>query len=104
MTMINQAETQTENVDEREIITVENNYWLGMKQDLDILRATPAFKNVVENGYFRDRAVNAVSMLCAPSTDANRRKELLDEMYAISNLQWYFKMLDHMGTSDDSEE
>lgn len=104
MAMINQAETQTELVeDEREILTVENNYWVGLKQSLDRLRANPDFKAVILEGYFKDRAVNGVSMLCAPGSEGLKRKELLDEMLAISNLVWYFKMLDHMGSTDEEE-
>lgn len=104
MALINQAETQTEQVeDEREILTVENNYWVGLAQALERLKANPDFKAVVLEGYFKDRAINGVSMLCSPGSDGGRRKELLDEMLAISNLTWYFKMIEHMGTTNDEE-
>lgn len=103
-TMINQVGTQTENVDEKEVLTVENNYWVGLKLALDRLRENADFKAVILEGYFKDRAVNGVSMLCAPNSDGNKRKEILDEMMAISNLTWYLKMIDHMGsTMDDGE-
>ena len=102
--MINQAATQTENVeDEREILTVENNYWVGLKQALDRLRANPDFKAVILEGYFKDRAVNGVSMLCSPGAEGAKRKEILDDMMAISSLVWYFKMLDHMGSNSEEE-
>ena len=102
MAMINQA--QTEHVeDEREILTVENNYWVGLAQALERLKANPDFKAVVLEGYFKDRAINGVSMLCSPGSDGGRRKELLDEMLAISNLTWYFKMIEHMGAITDEE-
>lgn len=104
MALINQAETQTEHVeDEREILTVENNYWVGLAQSLERLKANPDFQKVVLEGYFKDRAINGVSMLCAPNSDGNRRKELLDEFYAISNLTWYFKMIEHMGSVTEEE-
>lgn len=104
MALINQAETQTEHVeDEREILTVENNYWVGLRASLDRLKENPDFKAVILEGYFKDRAINGVSMLCSPGSDGGRRKELLDEMLAISNLTWYFKMIEHMGTTNDEE-
>lgn len=104
MAMINQAETQTENLtDEKEILTVENNYWVGLKLALDRLRENADFKAVVLEGYFKDRAVNGVSMMCAPNSDANKRKDLLDEMYAISNFTWYLKMIDHLGSLSEEE-
>jgi len=104
MAMINQAETQTENLtDEKEILTVENNYWVGLKLALDRLRENADFKAVVLEGYFKDRAVNGVSMMCAPTSDGNVKKDLLDEMMAISKVIWYFKMIDHMGSTSEEE-
>lgn len=104
MVMINQAETQTENLnDEREILTVENNYWVGMKQSLDRLRENADFKNVVLNGFFQDRAVNGASMFAGPNSNSEVRKDLIDEITAISKLHWYFKMIDHMGSVSEEE-
>ena len=104
MTMINQTENQTEHVeDEREILTVENNYWVNLNNSLERLKANPDFQAVITEGYFKDRAINGVSMLCAPNSDGTKRKELLDEFYAISNLTWYFKMIEHMGSVSDEE-
>ena len=104
MTMINQTENQTEHVeDEQEILTVENNYWVGLNQCLERLKANPDFQKVITEGYFKDRAINGVSMLCAPNSDGAKRKDLLDEFYAISNLTWYFKMIEHMGSVTEEE-
>ena len=104
MTMINQTENQTEHVeDEREILTVENNYWVNLNNSLERLKANPDFQAVITEGYFKDRAINGVSMLCAPNSDGAKRKDLLDEFYAISNLTWYFKMIEHMGSVSDEE-
>ena len=104
MTMINHTENQTEHVeDEREILTVENNYWVNLNGALERLKSNPDFQAVITEGYFKDRAINGVSMLCAPNSDGTKRKELLDEFYAISNLTWYFKMIEHMGSVSDEE-
>ena len=104
MTMINQTENQTEHVeDEREILTVENNYWVNLNNSLERLKANPDFQAVITEGYFKDRAINGVSMLCAPNSDGNTKKDLLDEFYAISKLKWYFKMIEHMGSVNDEE-
>lgn len=104
MTMINQTENQTEHVeDEREILTVENNYWANLNGALERLKSNPDFQTVILEGYFKDRAINGVSMLCAPNSDGAKRKDLLDEFYAISNLTWYFKMIEHMGAVTDEE-
>ena len=104
MALINQTENQTEHVeDEREILTVENNYWANLNGALERLKSNPDFQAVILEGYFKDRAINGVSMLCAPNSDGTKRKELLDEFYAISNLTWYFKMIEHMGAITDEE-
>ena len=104
MTLINQTENQTEHVeDEREILAVENNYWANLNSSLERLKSNPDFQAVILEGYFKDRAINGVSMLCAPNSDGARKKDLLDEFYAISNLTWYFKMIEHMGSTNEEE-
>jgi len=63
--MINQAKTQakTENVENEAIASVENQYWVNLKEALDRLNSNEDFKLVIKEGYFKDKAVNGVSML-----------------------------------------
>ena len=86
----------------------EYNYYVGMKQALDRLEANPDFKTVVLDGYFKDRAINAVGALASDNVRrGGHRPELMEELNAISMLQQYFITLKKMGAEmpeDDMDE
>lgn len=89
----------------------EYNYWVGMRQALERLEANPDFKKVVLEGYFKDRAVNAVSAMASNYVrKSNTRGELIEELNAISQLQQHFIIIKSMGAEapddefDDDEE
>lgn len=101
--IINQ--TPTENVEGKDILLVENEYWVGLNRDLEVLQRTPEFKRVILEAYFKDRAINGVSMLSNPAVKArNERSELMEEMVAISNLQHFLMMIANLGTIPLDEE
>ena len=89
----------------------EYNYWVGMRQALERLEANPDFKKVILEGYFKDRAVNAVSALSSQYVrKSGTRGELMEELNAISQLQQHFIIIKSMGAEapddefDDDEE
>ena len=51
----------------------EYNYYVGLKQALDRLEQNPDFKKVILDGYFKDKAINGVSLL---ATDYVRKNGL----------------------------
>lgn len=83
----------------------EYNYWVGMKQALERLENNPDFKTVVLEGYFKDKAINGVSMLAAPYIKQHgKRGEVMEELVAISALQDYFMVIKNLGTEVDDED
>ena len=86
----------------------EYNYYVGLKQALDRLETNPDFKKVILEGYFRDKAVNGVSLLATDYVRKNGlRAEIMENLVAISNLQDYFLTIKKMGTEpedDDTED
>ena len=100
--MINQNAAENELTAE---MLEEYNYYVGQKQALDRLETNPDFKKVILEGYFRDKAVNGVSLL---ATDYVRkgglRPEIMEGLVAISNLQDYFLTIKRMGTVVEDEE
>lgn len=83
----------------------EYNYYVGMKQALDRLEANPDFKTVILDGYFKDRAVNAVGALASDYVRrSGHRGELMEELNAISMLQQYFITLKKMGAEMPDDE
>jgi hypothetical protein len=94
----------TENVDGRELEAVEMQYWVDMRSALERLEANEDFKKVVLEGYFRDKAINGVSLLATEYIVANGlRARVMESLVAISQLEDYFKTIKVMG-GEGSEE
>ena len=111
--LINQAQV---NVDEQnvnseaELLRVENQYWVTMARDLVWLKEQPQFKRVILDGYFKDKAINGVSMLAIDHIKQNGlRGDIMEQLVAISQLEDYFVTIENLGAlpsdeDDDSEE
>lgn len=108
--MINQM-TPTGLVDsansEAEIQMIENQYWVGMAQALERLEKNEDFKKVILDGYFKDKAINGVSILGTDYVKRNNvRGDVIEDLLSISKLQDYFMTLKNLGAepSDDEDE
>lgn len=106
MQLINQEQVKVnENMSDEEILTVGNDYWMQLAHDLEGLKQDERFQRVILEGYFKDRPINGVFMLDAPGVAENgARKDLMEEMISISKLQWYFKMIESMGSAPEETE
>lgn len=103
--MINQA-SPTENVDEQDILRVENEYWVNMNNALERLRQNDDFRTVILDGYFKDKAINGVSLLATEYVKRNNaRSDVMEQLIAISALEDYFMTIENLGTiPSESEE
>lgn len=76
-----------------ETVDVEHSILMG--QALARLRATDDFKLVIDNGYICAKALASVSMLGVPQVqDRGERPKLMEELVAISNLQFYLRQIE----------
>ena len=83
----------------------EYNYYVGMIQALERLENNPDFQKVILDGYFKDKAVNGVSMLASGYIKKNGlRADIIESLVAISQLQDYFITVKQLGAEDDSED
>lgn len=90
---------------EDELIRVENEYWVGLANDLEALEKNEAFKNVILKGYFKDKAVNGVSLLATDHVRrAGVRGEIMEQLVAISALEDYFGTIKNLGTIPGEDE
>lgn len=100
--MINPDNTQeVENIEE-----IENKYWYDLHLALTRLETNKDFQLVIEESFFKDRAVNGVSMLADRGVVLNNhRKDILEELVAISHLKHFFLRIHNLGTPmPDSDE
>lgn len=88
---------------EEELMSIENQYWVDTAAALERLEnGNPQpddFKKVIKDGYFKDKAINGVSMLGTEHVRrAGVRGDIMEQLVAISHLQDYFMTIKALGT------
>lgn len=90
---------------EDEILRVENEYWVSMNAALERLEKNPDFKTVILDGYFKDKAINGVSMLATDHVKRGGfRGDIMEQLVAISQLEDYFYTIKNLGTIPEEDE
>lgn len=85
---------------EEELMSIEINYWLDQAQALERLQQNADFKLVIEEGYFKDRVLDGVSLLATDYVKkSGTRPDIMENLVAISRLQDHFAMIKNMGAS-----
>lgn len=85
-----------------EVMTTSNDYWVDLAEALVRLEKNTDFKKVILEGYFRDKAVDGVSMLAHPEVKRrNQRGEVFEGLVAISQLQDYFLTIKNLGLFEE---
>lgn len=95
------------NLSEEEILEVENQYWVNMWNDLRSLKEDERFKRVILDGYFKDKAINGVSLLARDDVVSNgHRSAVMEDLIAISSLEDFFISIENLGSipAEDSVE
>lgn len=79
-----------------ELETIEMEHAISMGKSLNRLRKNHDFKRVILEGFFERKALDSVSLLAVPQIkDQNRRTDVMEDLIAISNLQYFFRVIDH---------
>lgn len=100
--LINQGKP-TEVVENNELITVDNSYWIEMNESLKRLMNNEDFNKVILTGYFKDKAINGVSMLAQDYVRrSGARGEVMEELVAISHLEDFFITIRNIGSIPQS--
>jgi hypothetical protein len=95
------------NLNDQQILEVENQYWADMWSSLERLRDNKDFQRLILEGYFKDKAVNGVSLLAQDAVVAGgHRSAVMEDLIAISSLEDYFVTVENLGTmpSEDEDE
>jgi len=83
-------------------LTVDTNYFVGMRQALDRLEQNPDFVKVVLEGYFKNEAIRGVSLLANDSIrQRGARPEIMERLVAISSLQDFFLTIKSMAPTEE---
>jgi hypothetical protein len=87
--MSNQSTEQT-------LETVDVSYWADQLDALERLEKNPDFKKVIVEGFIKSKALDSVSLLAEPSVKGNRG-EVMEDLVAISHLQYHLLMIQRLG-------
>ena len=81
-----------------EVETIINNQWIAKYDALVRLERNPDFKLLILDGYFRDKAVDGVSLLANEGIKRQGlRADVMEQLVAISNLQDFFITVRNLG-------
>ena len=81
-----------------EVETIINNQWIAKYDALIRLERNPDFKLLILDGYFRDKAVDGVSLLANEGIKRQGlRADVMEQLVAISNLQDFFITVRNLG-------
>ncbi len=90
--------------EEIELEATEAQYWVTQKEALDRLEQNEDFKTVILDGYFKDRALDQVSLLGSEYIKRNGlRPEVMELLVAISTLQDHFATIKNLGGIAEQE-
>ena len=92
---------------DQQLLEVENRYWVDMWNSLSRLKENKDFQKVILEGYFKDKAINGVSLLAQDAIVAGgHRTAVMEDLIAISSLEDFFITVENLGTipTDDEDE
>lgn len=94
-----------DNTNGEDLVEIENKYWADLYHALERLHDNKDFQDVILNAYFKDRAVNGVSMLANRGViQGGKRGEIMEELVAVSHLQDFFITIAALGRPATEEE
>lgn len=95
------------NLSDQQLLVIENQYWVDMWASLQRLKENKDFRRVILEGYFKDKAINGVSLLAQDAIIAGgHRTAVMEDLIAISSLEDFFVTIENLGTvpTDDEDE
>lgn len=90
---------------EKELLENDNTAAVQMWEALERLQKNPDFEKVILQGYFKDKAVDGVSLLAQDYVvDNGLRTKVMESLIAISQLEDYFMTIESLGNIPPEED
>ena len=95
--------------EQAELETIEVDHNIAMGEALERLKENPDYKLVIANGYMKQSALNAVSLLALPArqidsiTAGGGRAKVMEDLISISNLQYHLDIVEQFYISAVAE-
>lgn len=77
------------------LVEKETDHAIKMGKALERLRDNQDFKDLILDGYLKEKVIASVSLLAVPQIKAQgRRPDIMEDLIAASNLQFFFQMVE----------
>lgn len=84
-------------LEQEEILSIEKevDHAIKMGKALNRLRQNEDFKDLILDGYLKEKVLASVSLLSVPSIKSQgRRPDIMEDLVAASNLEFFFQMVE----------
>jgi hypothetical protein len=96
---------QTNDLENAELISADNGYWVAMKNSYTTLQSKQAFNTLVVDGYIKEKTAELVQALIDPYVMQNGlRTKVLEQLVAVARLKEYFHTIRAMGGHEDVDK
>jgi len=96
------------NLSDQQILEVENVYWVNLWASLERLKSNKDFQRLILEGYFKDKAINGVSLLAQDAiVSGGHRSAVMEDLIGISSLEDFFVTVENLGSippEDDEDD
>ena len=96
------------NLSDQQILEVENVYWVDLWASLERLKSNKDFQRLILEGYFKDKAINGVSLLAQDAiVSGGHRSAVMEDLIGISSLEDFFVTVENLGSippEDDQDD
>ena len=95
----------TDNMEADDVVSVDNSYWVGLKEALQVVEKKKAFDVLINEGYLNSYVKELLAELIDPYTiSQGMRGKVVEKLVAVAKFQDYMGTIMAMGSSNEEAD
>ena len=95
----------TDNMEADDVVSVDNSYWVGLKEALQVVEKKKAFDVLINEGYLNSYVKELLAELIDPYTiSQGMRGKVVEKLVAVAKFQDYMDTIMAMGSSNEEAD
>ena len=95
----------TDNMEADDVVSVDNSYWVGLKEALQVVEKKKAFNVLINEGYLNSYVKELLAELIDPYTiSQGMRGKVVEKLVAVAKFQDYMDTIMAMGSSNEEAD
>ena len=95
----------TDNMEADDVVSVDNSYWIGLKEALQVVEKKKAFNVLINEGYLNSYVKELLAELIDPYTiSQGMRGKVVEKLVAVAKFQDYMDTIMAMGSSNEEAD